>query len=711
MDVNNDATVGRIEVLRNTDSIIHTYSQAIHNAKSKWDYSADIKSLSFVFAIEPIKKALLDAKRSRDLIIRFVTEITRDNIPYCKEMMKIGNVRHLNGVKGNFGISETEYIATAAPVRSEPMIPHAIYSNVKEDLKQQHYIFEILWNKAIPAEQKIREIEEGSVIEKTEVLYGTQNVIDTEVRLFSEAKTRIDTCMDSTRPPLAIGIDPIRESFVEAKNKGVQLRYLTEITADNAYSCKQIMRIVDELRHLDGIKGNFMISENEYLAPITSPDKTKSGATIIISNVKEIVEHQQYVFDSLWDRAISAEQKIAELEGGTKPDIIEVIQNSSRTKDLYLNLINNSKEEIMLLFPTTNAFVRQDKIGVLESSIEAVKHRSVKVRILMPAHELTGDRVGQLKQYYYHINVRHIEQMSGTKATFLIVDRKTSLVMELRDDSKSTFDEAIGLSTYSTSRPGVLSYVAIFENLWIQTELYKKLQDHARIEKEFIDIAAHELKNPIQPILGLAQILRSTERERKEEDDYLDIIIRNAKRLQRLTEDILDVTKIESRSLLLQKETFNLNRLILNAVEDSRNQITKENKDQDIKIELVSKVKDEDILIEADKSRINQVISNLISNAIKFTKEGTISITVEKREEYDGSKVVAFRIKDSGIGIEREMLPRLFTKFTTSSKSGTGLGLFISKSIIEAHGGKIWAENNSDDKGTTFTFTLPLNMM
>lgn len=706
MDVNNDDTVEKIEVLRTTDTIIHTYLQAIHKAKGKWDYYADIKSLSGTFGIEPIKKALLYAKERRNITIRFVTEITRDNIPYCKEIMKIGEVGHLDGVKGNFGISDTEYIAIAIPFGPAPIIPHAIYSNVKEDLQQQHYIFEVLWNKTIPAEQKIREIEGGFVIEKTEVMYGTENVIDTEVRFFSEAKTRIDTCMDRTRPQLAIGIEAIRMSFVKAKSKSVQLRYLTEITNDNLSYCKEIMKLVDEFRHLDGIKGNFMISEVEYLAPITSHDKITPADTIIVSSVKEIVEHQQYVFDSFWNRAIIAEQRIAEIEGGVEPDIIEVIQNSSRSRDLYLNLVNNSREEIMLIFPTTNAFVRQHKIGVIDASMEAAKLRSVKVRILMPAHELTEDRVQQLKQYHYHINVRYIEQMSGTKATFLVVDRKSSLVMELKDDSKFTFDEAIGLSTYSTSRSGVLSYVAIFENFWTQTELHKELQDLERIEKEFINVAAHELKNPIQPILSLSQLLRSTERDRKEED-YLDIIIRNAKRLQRLTEDILDIAKIESRSLQLQKETFNLNQLVQDAVEDSRNQITKENKDQDIRIS--SPVLETDsIFIEADKSRVNQVISNLLSNAIKFTRKGTISITLEKREEYNGSRTVVFRIKDNGSGINHEILPRLFTKFTTGSHTGTGLGLFISKSIVEAHGGRIWAENNADGKGATFTFSLPI---
>jgi signal transduction histidine kinase len=242
----------------------------------------------------------------------------------------------------------------------------------------------------------------------------------------------------------------------------------------------------------------------------------------------------------------------------------------------------------------------------------------------------------------------------------------------------------------------------------------EKLKLHDKMQKEFINIAAHELRTPIQPIIGLSEVLRSRRRgdiekveEQIQHDEFLDIIIRNAKRLQNLSEDILDVTKIESQLLLLKKEKFNLNQLILNAVADSRNQITRENKDNNIKIELVFQG-EADIYVEADKDRINQVLSNVLGNAIKFTKEGTITIRIEKKEE--GGREVLVAIKDSGTGIDPEVLPKLFTKFTSSSRGGTGLGLFISKSIIEAHGGRIWAENNKDGKGATFSFSLPTNV-
>jgi signal transduction histidine kinase len=220
-----------------------------------------------------------------------------------------------------------------------------------------------------------------------------------------------------------------------------------------------------------------------------------------------------------------------------------------------------------------------------------------------------------------------------------------------------------------------------------------------------VNIAAHELRTPIQPILGLANILRSKETEGGEKAEYLDVIIRNAKRLQRLTENILDITRIESKSLNLKKELFNLNEMILSAITDCNNQVAKKRKDTNLKLEFTDP--NEVIFIHADKERINQVISNLLSNSIKFTNEGTVSIsaaTVPNNNE------VIMSITDTGPGIDSEILPRLFTKFATKSTSGTGLGLFISKSIIDSHGGKIWGKNNCPEgKGATFGFSLPLH--
>ncbi|MGB0026969.1 MAG: sensor histidine kinase [Nitrososphaeraceae archaeon] len=233
----------------------------------------------------------------------------------------------------------------------------------------------------------------------------------------------------------------------------------------------------------------------------------------------------------------------------------------------------------------------------------------------------------------------------------------------------------------------------------------EQLKVHDRMQKEFINIAAHELRTPIMPILGDAEYMErqfSTKAEPAHLDnEQIRSIIRNAKRLDRLASDILDVTKIESKSLKLHKELFNLDDVLVAAVHDVKQQIAN-NSDLRDKIEVLYKPTNVDII--ADKGRLYQVISNLLSNAVKFSERGSISVDVQRSETK-----VTVSVRDAGLGIDSEILPRLFSKFASKSENGTGLGLFISRSIVEAHDGKIWASNNGIGPGATFTFFIPLN--
>jgi signal transduction histidine kinase len=226
----------------------------------------------------------------------------------------------------------------------------------------------------------------------------------------------------------------------------------------------------------------------------------------------------------------------------------------------------------------------------------------------------------------------------------------------------------------------------------------EQLKVHDKMQKEFINIAAHELRTPTQAITGYSELLAA---EPENSKMFLNPIIRNSRRLQRLSEDILDVTRIESQTLKLTKEEFNLNDVISSIVGDYKSILL----DNENNISLNIQYEPKRIILNADKDRIAQVISNLLSNAVKFTtkEKGTIYVIAEKK---NSEAIVS--VKDTGKGIDPEILPKLFTKFATKSSSGTGLGLFISKSIIEAHGGKVWAENNSDGKGATFSFSLPV---
>jgi signal transduction histidine kinase len=311
-----------------------------------------------------------------------------------------------------------------------------------------------------------------------------------------------------------------------------------------------------------------------------------------------------------------------------------------------------------------------------------------------------------------------------------IVDNQKLLRAELREPQAEDLSEAIGFTIYSTNKISANSFKSVFELLWSERVLNEELRKTTKMQKEFINIAAHELRTPAQSILGYAELaITDPKLNKHDKQGLIGAIYRNSMRLQKLTKDILDVTKIESNTLLLNKELLDLNDVIANIVLDFKTQrinmpkakvtITYKINKGDMIIENTDNNSKDAILIDADKERITQVLYNLLDNALKFSKDsGTVSIIVRKNDkEHDEANLgkdqqqlaeVIVQIQDTGTGIHPDILPKLFTRFATHSSTGTGLGLYVSRSIVEAHGGKIWGKNNSDGNGATFAFSLPL---
>ena len=380
----------------------------------------------------------------------------------------------------------------------------------------------------------------------------------------------------------------------------------------------------------------------------------------------------------------------------------EFINNDATLNNLTRSLLSGNSGYGVYDYGKGERLTTQSAISIDDNSV-------FSIQLVTPSAQIYS----QLNQVLFTERLKMFSLLAGTSAAVLV------LIVFLIKWSSS-------LDTEVRRRTGELKESN--ERLALANE---QLKIQEKMQKEFINVAAHELRTPIQPILGLSEILRSrvTKGTEWQGQDLLDIIIRNAKRLQRLAEDILDVTRIESQSLKLKKERFNLNQSVSQIVEEYRNQIQKAGSDlvsenNKVDISLVVVPNKDDIFVEADKGRLVQVISNLLSNAIKFTrqeeKEGdkepwrekqvkTILIMIEKDDQ---KKEAVVSIRDGGVGIDPEVFPRLFSKFASKSFEGTGLGLFISKSIIEAHGGKIWAENNASEndgsRGATFRFSLAL---
>ena len=523
----------------------------------------------------------------------------------------------------------------------------------------------------------------------------------------------------------------ILDKYKTGEVKGI--RWVINIEKENVELVKIFLGLGMQIKHIKNLPPiNFSVGDKEVNATIEKMEGGMMVRSLITSNEPIYISHFYSVFEQLWNKGIDAQDRIRSVEEGRADETnIEVISNPKRGIEHALKILKSAKKEILIVCSTSNAFRRQLQMGGLQLLKEITEKDNAKVRILVPADTEARSTIKEIRISYPRIEIRSLEEALQTCITIIMVDRKECVIVESKDDTRRTSYDAAGISTYSNSKTIVSSYVSIFESLWNQTEMYEQLKKsnkqmaslfkqvaaanermkiNSNMQKEFINVAAHELRAPIQPILGLAEVLRDKKQQHdnriqeqmESKEDLLNVIIRNAKRLRLLTENILDITKIENNSMELNKEEFILSRIVLETFTDFANQLSNEQKES---VKLISALDKGDVPVIADMHRINQVISNLLNNAIKFTQQGHITISTEK--EKFGKEVIV-KVKDSGSGIDPGIMSRLFTKFATKSHVGTGLGLFISKSIVEAHGGRMWAENNLVGKGATFCFSVTI---
>jgi len=551
--------------------------------------------------------------------------------------------------------------------------------------------------------------------EITQVWEGVENTVGKSLDVLYQLQKSCDQCVDRNAASVILTTEPIMQAYFDLKRRGIRVRFITEITRENIEYCREIMKIAD-VRHLDGISGNFTIADGTDYAGVATTQEAQPITQLLVSNVRAFVQQQQYFFEMLWRKAISSEDRIREMEEGVAPEFIEVISDKNHVVKLLLKLVREAKKEIMVILPNTNAVERVDKMGLWHELIAASKN-GIKISVICPFADSSNNAtaaaiINNLQKESI------VEFIAGeeTQSGIVIVDSSRFIAAELVNPLSDTFQGAIGMSLYSNNNRIASLLSSFFESLWKEAELFtqleqanEKLQMHDMLQREFINIAAHELRTPTQAILGYAELTQMPD-SNLNKDEALSKIMKNAKRLQSLTEDILDVTRIESQTLKLNKTRFDLRDTAANVLDDYRNTVQA---GKDLRYLLLDA--DKPAFVLADKERISQVLSNLVSNALKFTKSGIISASIdeefktdEEDKEKKEKKELIVSVKDTGTGIDSDIMPHLFTKFVSKSPVGTGLGLFISKSIVQAHGGRIWAENNPDGKGATFRFSLPI---
>ena len=668
---------------------------------------------SLAVSLKPIKDAFLAAKR-KGVRLRYITEINRHNFDDCKLLLGIVHeLRHLDGVKTNFMISDGEYLAPLVQDKSEAIASEHIYSDMTQIVEHGHCIFDTLWSKAIPAEERIKQILDGDTPRETKIVDNQDEIMKHIIHL-SEVSAGLSVVSNH------VGMQSTHNSFIELFMKILEkqpaheregIRWIMRIEKDSVNIVKKVLSLGVNIRHVKNLAPvNFAVSKNGLIASV---EEMNGGVgmvqNLLASNEGSYIKHFSSMFEQLWKEGIDAQYRIKDIEEKVGIAEIEIIRNPVDSIARSWDMVSSARKEINIMLSSANALKRQIDMGALPLLKKASERLDVSIRILLPFSDQSDQLIEQLKSNVDRIDIRTVSSTLETKITIILVDSKQCLLLELKDDKQNTSYDAVGLSTYSTSATIISSYMAVFESFWRQAELFEKMKEVEKLQKDFINMAAHELRNPIQPIIGFSELLYS-KIVNQEQRRLLDEVILNARRLERLARIMLDVTRIENKSLVLTKEIVDIGKLVREIVESYNRKLEEKNtesKVENTKELILMNEGIKNINATIDKLRITQVMYNILDNAVSFTNEGKIRVILSK-EEQERQNFLIISVRDMGRGIDPEISSRLFTKFVSKSNMGTGLGLFISKGIVEAHGGKIWATNNPD-KGATFSFSLPIN--
>jgi signal transduction histidine kinase len=735
------------EDIHNKEKISERLIHEIRKTRDQIDICIKItNNPSISFTIEILVNAIKEIKRNRKIKSRFIIDNTKENTNYFKKLISlVDEIRYSDIIETSFFINEVTYASIHVVQRTksqQQLSPQLIVNSVKSFVKQQKNLFDLLWDRSTLEyqtinENGIRKTENGKEIPHPITLSqptAKTKVLENQQEIF---KAAADFYKNSNHLKFCSPIDVIKiinsnffnfhqeilERYKQRKHKGI--RWITSL--NNKRDVESIKSYIEkgiEVRHIkDLLPNSFSLSDKAFLFTLGKIEEMGTREhCILISNDKSYLNHYDDLFENLWKKGVDIHTRLRDIEEGHHIDV-DVISNPKESIKVFSETINFAKKEILLILSSINAIDRIENNNDF-GNLERQTHKGIKIKVIIPLNSKLQYKIDELKAKYPNIEFRGFNSSYESFIGITVVDREKVLVLEVKNDLRKDYSSSIGLTIFIEGKSAALSYASIFDNLMLQTELYdelkkayEKIEIHDKMQKEFIEIAAHELRTPIQPILGISSILKNRVKD-EEQIELLEVITRNAKRLKRLSEDILDVSKIESNLLNLNKEHIALGEIIQNTINDYKDELLIKN----VNIEFSLS---DDYVIYADKTRIGQVISNLISNSIKFIhkeKDGKISITVEKRtiyekysesdseSDYSSSNHIVVIIKDNGIGIETEKLQRLFSKFTTTSFQGMGLGLFISKNIVEAHGGTIWAESNKHgEPGATFRFSLPLD--
>lgn len=684
----------------------------IIDAKTRLDVSISGDRLPFFIGYKGFVdgcKALL----KKNVEIRFILQTPPKSPEDYKLLSSIASkIKYLDGIEGISAISDSKYFhlgSNGMDPQSQDVVFGTSNNAVLSVLRKS---FDTLFLNAVSyLETSTQEGDEFNIFPPSMRFKVDVEVSDQIIHFLNSSKL---IYIYSTIGGMLLGYHNYLEQFkqiqIKAKNsKHKGIRWITTIrTRNDLRLVKNLLQMGIDIRHMpDRPPFDFAISDKYFACTIERNEQSKLVIdNMLLNDDQANLIFYNMIFEKLWESAMDARDRIKEMERGNDDNIVAVSDSNESLYKLF-ELFTLAKKEILIILPSTNGFFRTEMSEAFKM-IDRIGAKGIQVRVLTLPDQENSFEIAKIKSKYVNINFRDLEQLITSFNRIIIFDRENTVIWEVTDDGQLKFTEALGKAIFIDGIKTSETIASIFDSLWTQSEIHNRLKEahdklktHDKMQSRFMDLVAHELRTPLQSILGITEILRK-DIKNNDQNFMLQIIMSNARRLRRLSENILDITRLEGNILYLNKEAFNLNELVKTTIADY---ITNMEYNKSVLFEF--KNFDKEYVVMADKFRITQVIQNLVDNSIRFANnKGKITLTLSEKTVHS-IEIVVLSVTDNGEALRPEILSKLFTKFSSDSYYGVGIGLYLCRKLIEEHHGRIWALNNKSEEGCTFSFGIP----
>jgi signal transduction histidine kinase len=704
-----------VQAIQNDENALDRLYGLIKNVKSRLDILVGVDGL-ILLGSYPEFSELCEQLKQQGSTIRGIIKSPSQNYPDFQSIFKSFTViKQLDDIRGIVATSESEYIRLNCNAAGTTIL-NGIYSNSEDLLSVSHTYFEALFSNAVYYKTQNAgtdvELKIDDHVGTSAPRFEIDKKIADKISYFIESSEFI--YIYSSIGGMLFEFQNYFENFssVIAKEKNdLQggVRWLTSIRNKNDIGLvKSLAKSGVKIRHINEKPAfDFALSDRFFASTIERIDDGRMVIdNLFLNDDQANLSFYNIIFEKLWKNGMDFEERVSEIENEAD-DKIDIVYDSNDVMHRIYELFALAKKEILIILPSTNGFYRSELEGGFRM-LNELGLKGVKLRVLTIPDSENAHETNKIKSKYRNIAFKDLEPTMASFNRILVFDNKTTVIWEVIDDDQQKFTQALGMAVFVESNKTSETITVIFNNLWNQSEIHKRLKDaheklkgQGKMQSKFMDLVAHELRTPLQSILGITEILKNEIKD-NDQNFLLRIAISNAKKLHRLSENILDITRLEGNILYLNKERFSFNHLVTYVIADFVSNI-----EYNKFITFEYRNFDKEYFVYGDKFRIGQVIQNLVDNSMRFVRNrGRIILTLSEKRIHS-KDVVELSVTDDGESLKPEILTRLFTKFASDSYYGAGIGLFLCKKIIEAHGGRIWAKNNHDMKGCTFSFGIP----